>query len=304
MPTHINPGHEIAVPGSTSNLGSGFDAFGLALQTFLVVRVLDVDETTRGQLSWTFTGERPDGENFIERGVRAGVRDGIDWPSLHLEVSSAIPMKSGLGSSAAAIVAGLRLAALVSSARGEASEQQLLDAATGLEGHPDNVSASLSGGFTTSAISADGHVLSRALAWPRAWRVVVATPAVALATKEARAALPAQVPLADAVANLQRAALLVHAVHAADPDAMREALRDRLHQPYRARLVPGLDRALAFRVPGLLGTFLSGAGPSIAAVVGDEGHDTMTSFERLYRDLGLQAVVRAIPVQPAARPAA
>jgi homoserine kinase len=297
MTPHLTAGHEIAVPGSTSNLGSGFDAFGLALQAFLVVRIREIDETRRGELTWTFTGERPDGENYIERGFRAGVRDGLDWPSLGLEVSSAIPMKSGLGSSAAAIAAGLRLASLVG---GETVERRLLDIATGLEGHPDNVSASLSGGFTVSAIGADGRVLSRALAWPRCWRVVVATPAVALATKEARAALPERVPLGDAVANLQRAALLVHAVHAADPEAMREALRDRLHQPYRARLVPGLDRALALAVPGCLGTFLSGAGPSIAAIVEDEGRGTMAEFERLYRELGMAAVVRVIPVQPAA----
>lgn len=299
MPRTLRAGVEVAVPGSTSNLGAGFDAFGLALQTFLVVRVRAVDETLRGELAWTFAGDRPDGENYIERGFRAGIGEDRDWPSLHLEVRSSIPMKSGLGSSAAALVAGLRLAALVD---GRGEPQRLLDAATRLEGHPDNVSASLAGGFTTSAIAADGRVVSRSIAWPHRWRVVVATPAIALSTKEARAALPRDVPLGDAVSNLQRAALLVHAVHAGDAEAMREALKDRLHQPYRARLVPGLDRALSFELPGLLGTFLSGAGPSIAAVVEDEGHATVAAFDALYRDLGLAARVRVISVQPPSRP--
>jgi homoserine kinase len=297
---HVPAGHEIAVPGSSANLGAGFDAFGLALQVFLVLRIREVDDRRRGELAWTFTGDPPSGENYIERAFRAGVADGRDWPSLHVEVSSAIPMKSGLGSSAAAIVAGLRLAALV--ADRDVPTQRLLDTATALEGHPDNVSASLLGGFTTSAIASDGHVISRAVAWPKTWRVVVATPAVEVATKDARAALPAQVPLADAVANLQRAALLVHAVHTADTHALREALRDRLHQPYRARLVPGLERALdlpARGVPGLLGTFLSGAGPSIAALVEDEGHDTMAALQDLYRELRVAVAIRAIPVHPA-----
>jgi homoserine kinase len=291
----LSPGCEIAVPGSTSNLGAGFDAFGLALQTFLVVRVRQIDETRQGELTWSFAGDPPEGENFIERGFRALLGNRAGWPSLHLDVDSSIPMKSGLGSSAAALVAGLRLADLVQG--GTTGEQALLDAATALEGHPDNVSASLRGGFTTSASGADDHVISRSIPWPSHWRVVVATPSIGLSTKEARAALPERVSLGDAVANLQRAALMVHAVYAADAAALREALRDRLHQPYRARLVPGLERALAMEAPGLLGTFLSGAGPSIAAIVDDDGQRTVAAFEALYEELQLPAAVRVIAVQ-------
>ena len=287
-------GLEIVVPGSTSNLGSGFDAFGLAVDVHLTVRVVEVDHDRPGRLAWRFVGPAPDGENFIERGFRAGVVDPLASPSLVIDVRSSIPMKAGLGSSAAAIVAGLRLAACVD---GSAGRQALLDRATALEGHPDNVSASILGGLTISCAGADGHVLSRAARWPATWQLVVATPEIGLATKDARAVLPESVSRADAVANLQRAALLVHAVDRIDRDAMREALRDRMHQPYRAGLVPGLDRALAFRAPSLIGTFLSGAGPSIAAVVDDDPRGVVELFRRLYDELGLRAEVRVIPVR-------
>jgi homoserine kinase len=287
-------GIEIVVPGSTSNLGSGFDAFGLALDVPLTVRIVEVDHGQPGRLVWRFVGPAPDGENFIERGFRAGIVEPLGSPSLVVEARTAIPMKSGLGSSAAAIVAGLRLAACVD---GAAGRQSLLDRATALEGHPDNVSASILGGLTLSCTGTDGHVVSRAAHWPTAWLLVVATPEIGLATKDARAVLPESVSRAAAVANLQRAALLVHAVDRVDRDAMREALRDRLHQPYRARLVPGLERALAFRAPSLIGVFLSGAGPSIAAIVDDDPGGVVEMFRRLYDDLGLRAEVRVIPVR-------
>jgi homoserine kinase len=287
----VAAGLDIRVAGSTSNLGPGFDALGLALQVYLRVRVAGLDGS-RGRTTWTFLGQAPDGDNLIEVAMRSALGGQLDWPSMRLEVETDIPMKAGLGSSAAAIVAGLQLAAALGA---PADTQSLLDAATGLEGHPDNVSASILGGLTVSCQAA-GHVVSRRVDWPPHWRLVVATPELTLSTKVARAALPSSVPLSDAVANLQRSALLVHAVATADRDLVREALRDRLHQPHRARLVPGLERALAFEAPGLLGAFLSGAGPSIAAIVDDEGVGARDSFTSMYRALGLDARVRVLQV--------
>jgi homoserine kinase len=130
----------------------------------------------------------------------------------------------------------------------------------------------------------------------------MATPAVGLDTKVARATLPASIDRADAVFNLQRTAVLLQAIHAGRYEALRDALRDRLHQPYRAPLVPGLEQALAFEHPALLGVFLSGAGPSIAALTRGDAPDVVDRFERLYRDtLGLDCTVRTLHVhQPAA----
>ena len=289
-----SPGHHIVVPGSTSNLGPGFDALGLALRCYLRLRILGAGDGPPGTLTWRFGGPAPDGENYIERGFRTLAGDTIARvPALHVEVTSDIPMKAGLGSSAAAIVAGFRL---FEACAGPQPLDRLLDLAAGLEGHPDNTSASLLGGFVACCRTAGGRVAAIAARWPEDLHVVVATPAVTLETKMARAALPRQVPLADAVSNVQRAALLVQSVASRDRQALREAFHDRLHQPYRAALVPGLAEALTFDHPALYGVFLSGAGPSIAAIVADEGAAVRGMFERLYRDLGLAVSVRRFDV--------
>lgn len=289
---------EIAVPGSTANLGPGYDALALALQVYLRVRVERAESLPQGAVEWHFEDRPLSGANYIDRGFRSGLPVDSRLPGLRVRVRSAIPMRGGLGSSAAALVAGLRLAARFH----PRPDGDLLQAATALEGHPDNVSASLLGGLTVSCVAEDGRVHSLPVPWPASWRIVVATPAIELATSAARAAVPAEVRLQDAVANLQRASLLVQAVHARDADAMREALRDRLHQPYRAALVPGLSHALAWQAPSLIGTFLSGAGPSIAAIVTDEGHEATRLFGRLYQDLGLSCDIRTIDVHQPTQP--
>ena len=212
-------------------------------------------------------------------------------------------MQAGLGSSAAAIVAGLRLVHALCSdqERGDDGDVgRLLDAATALEGHPDNVSASILGGLTASSQGPSG-VTSVASAWPARVRVVMATPRVGLATAKARGVLPATLSRADAVFNVQRTALLLQAVHTGSLDAIAAALDDRLHQPYRAPLVPGLADALAFRHPTVLGAFLSGAGPSIGAFVLDDAGAAERFFTELYARLGLACAVRTLDVhQPGA----
>ena len=207
-------------------------------------------------------------------------------------MSSDIPLKAGLGSSAAAIVAGIRLYEAIA---GPLPLDEVLTLASELEGHPDNTSASILGGLVTSC-QADGKVLAVAMPWPAAIRVVVATPLVGLDTKVARAALPDSVSRGDAIFNVQRTALLVQAIAAKRYDVLREALGDRLHQPYRAPLVPGLARALTFEHPKLLGVFLSGAGPSIAALTDGVVPEIDTLFHALYQELGLACTVRALDV--------
>lgn len=296
---HPLVGREIAVPGSTSNLGPGFDALGLALQIYVRVRIVHIHEGAPRDLQFRFLGANPPDENCIERGFLAlAERLGLaEWPGMHLEVRSDIPMKAGLGSSAAAIVAGLRLCEIVGGAR---PIDELLSLAARLEGHPDNASPSLLGGFVTSCTAPDGRVAALASPWPDDLALVVATPDATLDTKEARAALPAIVPFADAVSNVQRAALLVHALISSDRPAaraaLREALRDRLHQPPREPLVPGLREALALAHPSLLGVFLSGAGPSVAAVCEDDTEAIVELLSGVYGRLGIACAVRAVPV--------
>ncbi len=289
-------GLRLRVPGSTSNLGPGFDALGLALQVYLEVDVVDAIDDGAGRLDFTFEGGAPPGDNAIATAIADEARRRqIALPSLALAVRSTIPVQAGLGSSAAAIVAGLRLVHALCGDEDGGGVGRLLDAATALEGHPDNVSASILGGLTASSQGPAG-VTSVASAWPARVRVVIATPRVALATTKARGVLPSMVSRADAVFNVQRTGLLLQAVHTGSVEAMAAALDDRLHQPYRAALVPGLAEALALRHPTVLGAFLSGAGPSIGAFVLDDAGAAEGFFTELYARLGLACAVRTLDV--------
>jgi homoserine kinase len=250
---------EIRVPASIANLGPGFDTLAVAVQLYLSLSV----KVQKGsnELQFRFVGCRLDGENYIERAFRfAAAQRSRSFPSLLVEVSSDIPTKSGLGSSAAATVAGLRLYEAIA---GPLPAQGLLNAACALEHHPDNVAAALLGDLTVSCQLPDRSVIAVRLKWPESLGFVVLTPEFALSTKESRKALPKRVSREDAVFNLQRVALLLQSLQSGDFSLLREALHDRLHQPVRQKLVPSLERALALEHPDLLGVCLSGAGPSI-----------------------------------------
>ncbi len=293
-------GIELTIPGSTSNLGAGFDALGLALALYLRVRIVSIIPDGRAQLTFYFD-DAPllDGENYIERAFfeMATRRGKQQLPSLDISVKSEIPLRAGLGSSAAAIVAGIRLFETVG---GLVPMDEALAVAAHLEGHPDNTSASLLGGLTASCQTDDG-VVAVATPWPPRIHVIIATPDLTLSTKVARGALPKTVRAEDAIFNLQRTAVLLQAIASHRYEVLREALRDRLHQPYRAPLVPGLEKALTFEHPLLLGVFLSGAGPSLAALTDGDAPEVEELFRRHYRDdLGLGSVVRTLNVhQPA-----
>lgn len=258
LPDHF----AIRVPGSIANLGPGFDTLAVAVKLYLHLDVTILPG--RNQLQFHFFECPIDGENYIERAFRllAG-QSGESHPSLRVDVRSEIPMKGGLGSSAAATVAGLRLWEAIS---GPLPVPGLLNAACALEGHPDNVAASLMGGLTVSCQLPDRSAFAVRLEWPESLRFLVLTPQLSLSTVASRDALPEQVPHADAVFNVQRVALFLQAVQAGNYSLLREALRDRLHQPFRQPLVPGLGALLALEHPDLLGICLSGAGPSIVAI--------------------------------------
>jgi len=252
----------IEVPGSIANLGPGFDTLAVAVNVYL--RLIVHFETGSDELRFHFRDCSPGGENYIERAFRfAAQQRGGSFPSLSVDVTSEIPTKAGLGSSAAATVAGLRLYELIA---GPLSTQGLLNAGCALEGHPDNVSAALLGGLTISCQMPDRSAFAVRMRWPETLRFVVLTPGLPLATAHSREALPKFVSREDAVFNLQRVALLLEALQSCDFSLLRHALQDRLHQPVRQRLVPGLERALALEHPQLLGVCLSGAGPSIVAL--------------------------------------
>jgi len=289
---------EIQVPASTSNLGSGFDCFGLALKLYLTVRVTAVQNASElCRVTTTGANENEalprNAVNLIYRAMTfAARREGMSLPPVELTAHNEIPLASGLGSSAAAIVAGIKLAGLITGK--DISNESILNYATEFEGHPDNVAASLYGGFLASCINNDKTVLSAKFDWPSNISVVVVSPNSQLPTHVARAALPRTVSRVDAVYNLQRAALFVTAIAQQRYDILWEAMHDRLHQPQRESLVPGLAAALALpRMPGLLGIALSGAGPSIVSLV--DGNEEEIG-RRIAKCFKVESTVRTLDV--------
>jgi homoserine kinase len=264
----------------------------VAVQVYLKLKVEEVNRSEPDALAFEFDGAGPTGENRIASAFRlARQRVGTPAPGLRVRVSSEIPQTAGLGSSAAAAVAGLRLYEAVTAPQ---SLDYWLGLATELEGHPDNAAAALLGGITVSCQRADGQVVARSSRWPEAMRMIVATPELGLHTSHARAVLPTELPLKDAVFNLQRALLLVHALRSGRYDDLREATKDRWHQPARDALVPGLAEALAFDDPAVFGVCLSGAGPSIVAFATDGATKAVALFDTLYKRLGLPCTIRTL----------
>src|SRR5215216_488659 len=197
--------HVVRVPASTSNLGPGFDCFGLALKLYLTVRATvlpDASELCRVQTTGAEENEElpRNAANLIYRAMAfAARREGASLPPIDLVVHNEIPLASGLGSSAAAIVAGVKLCGLITGQ--QITSQTLQNYATEFEGHPDNVAASLHGGFVASCLRSDGTVLSAKFDWPAHIRAVVVSPHSQLPTHVARAALPRTVGRASAVYN-------------------------------------------------------------------------------------------------------
>jgi homoserine kinase len=292
---------EVRVPASTSNLGPGFDCFGLALKLYLTVGATVVPRAAE-QCKVTTTGAKENealprnAVNLIYRAMSFAVqREGATLPPVELLVQNEIPLASGLGSSAAAIVAGIKLGGLITS--NQIPNERIQEYATEFEGHPDNVAASLYGGFLTSTVCSDGTVISAKFPWPAEIRAVVVSPHSQLPTHVARAALQRTVSRQDAVYNLQRTALFTAALAQQRYDLFWEAMHDRLHQPQRESLVPGLAEALALpRMPGLLGIALSGAGPSIVALVNGNEEAIGARLASCFQARRIESTVRILDV--------
>ena len=265
----------VRVPASTSNLGSGFDTVSAALSLYLTVQV----ESTGGkQIEWvqgkdsglSFSEE----DNLISRSLHeACLFLGSKPPGLRISIDNPVPLKRGLGSSAAAIIAGIKIAESIS--RSSLDADQIFQLAYPLEGHPDNLAASLLGGWVCSWVS-DKKMQAQKLLSTLSCRFVLAIPQTMVSTREARASLPKSYSLEDATYNLQRCALLIHALNSGRKDLLREATSDRLHQPFRAQLVPGMKQLLNLEKldpelsGSLLGISISGSGSAAIALA--DGH--------------------------------
>ncbi len=257
----------VAVPASSANLGPGFDAIGLALDLWVRATVQPALEFAVSFKAGTYVPTNAGFENEIVRGIErilgAGVR-----PPVSILVENAIPLGKGLGASAAGAVLGLTIGAELADTL--PTEATLARHAAELEGHPDNALPALLGGVVIAAMPDGEPPAYLRFDPPSGLSAVVVTPRIVLPTAAARALLPATYERRDVVFNIQRATLLAASLATGDLHALRVATGDRVHQPYRAPLVPGFDEMLRFSLPGLYAIALSGAGPSVIALVHGE----------------------------------
>jgi homoserine kinase len=260
---------KLRLPATSANLGPGFDAAAVALDFYL-----EIEAEPAAEFSITATGRdremcsRLEGNLILEVYKNLLENNGQRVSPLAIQMANEIPLGMGCGSSAAGRLAGIILA--VHFGQLDWSSKRILEKAVALEGHPDNAAACWLGGFVTAA-GAGRRVQVASVTPPAEWRAIVVLPAEPLATSEARAALPAMYSRADVVANIQSVSLLGLAFAQARGDLLRMAMRDRIHQPYRAQLCPMLSLLLPLAGEHhILGVALSGAGPSVLVITGSQ----------------------------------
>ena len=260
----------VDVPATTANLGPGFDCLGAALDLnnrFAMRRIEGGGERFELIIEGTEGSHLRGGpENLVYRAAqRVWKAAGLEPVALEARVRLAVPPARGLGSSATAIVAGLMGAnALV----GEPlSKEKLLELAIDIEGHPDNVVPSLLGGLCMTAKAASQRWRVVRCEWTPSVKAVVAIPSIRLSTSEARRAMPKAIPVGDAVVNLGALTLLLQGLRTGNGDLISDGMHDRLHEPYRWRLIKGGDQVKqAAMDAGAWGCAISGAGPSVLAL--------------------------------------
>ena len=300
----------VKVPATTANLGPGFDCMGMALPIYNTVTIeetvlpgtgVEINVIAENQSTDEFSLEHiPMDENSINYKATELLYNSIGQTPTELKITihSQIPIARGLGSSASVIVGGL-IAANELLGR-PADEAALLSIATEVEGHPDNVTPAIVGGLTITSSEDDGSIVYRKLDWPEDWNITICIPEYELATDISRSVLPKEVPMQDAVYNAQRMGMFVQAVHTKDSALMKLALKDRLHQPYRMKLVPGLEK-IAEKLKheeNVLGCVLSGAGPSILIISEKNNLDKIKStVKEVWNDLNLKADIISLPVE-------
>ncbi|HEY3220110.1 MAG TPA: homoserine kinase [Gemmatimonadales bacterium] len=284
----------VRVPASSSNLGSGFDCIGVAIDRWLVASVTLAGETgttvrRRGRLTAVSV---PADQDLLVRGFFAACAAArVAAPGAAIDATSDIPVGCGLGSSAAAIVAGVSLADAALELH--LTRQQIVDIATAIEGHPDNVAPAVYGGavLTVRGAGTAGGLVSTSLQVATSLELLIAVPPFPSDTKAARALLPKTLPHADAVLAASRAAALVQGLATGDGALLGAALDDVLHVPFRRGRIPGYDAVVAAaQKAGAFGATLSGAGSAILAIAPRERSAAVgAAMLAAWRDDGIEA---------------
>lgn len=279
----------VKVPGTTANCGPGFDAIGIACNIYNYLELtLDEAKKTIVYVEGEGVGVIPgDDRNIAVKAVRMVLeRVGSLYKGITIKMNNNIPLARGLGSSAAAIVGGLVAA---NEATGNIlTNQDILNMATEIEGHPDNVAPAIYGGITVSVVEGGAHCL-RFLP-KKKLTMVVAVPAFTLSTQKARQVLPSEINLKDATFNVGRAALLIGALCQEEYSLLKYAFEDKIHQPYRQELIPGMkDVFKAAIVNGAHGATISGAGPCLIAYTEQNATEIGSAMVKVFQSNGVQA---------------
>ncbi len=300
----------VKVPASSANIGPGFDCLGLALPIYNTVTIEETvmpgtgieinimsDDENFDEMS--FDNIPRDETSIIYKAVEMLYNSIGQVPSeLKINIQSDIPIARGLGSSSAVIVGGLLAANKLLGS--PADETALLALATEVEGHPDNVAPAILGGFILTNQEEDGTLSYSKLAWPEDWDITVCIPDFELSTEISRSVLPKEVSISDAVFNAKHVAMLIQAINTKDDKLMKVALKDKLHQPYREKLVPGMKEIMeTFKhEDGVLGVVLSGAGPSILVISYKYDLDKIKSTVKdIWNNQNIKADVRTLKVE-------
>ena len=257
----------VRVPATTANLGSGFDCLGLALDLWNEIEFSVFGNSLQIEIEREGSDTLPrDATNLIYQCMHTLTKSASQLlpDGIRIKCRNNIPVSSGLGSSSAAVIAGLLGAKKLLGL--QISDYELLKTALSFEGHADNISACLYGGLTITALSASEIVVKKLAIKPL--QAVIALPNVNLSTRQARAVLPESVAMRDAIFNISRTGLLINALQEGNYEFMRIAMEDRLHQIYRLGLIPGAETAISSALEAeAVGVALSGAGPSVIAFV-------------------------------------
>jgi homoserine kinase len=288
----------VRVPATTANLGPGFDCLGLALDLWNEAVVTLCGSGIHVEIEGHGKGRVAEDErNLVAQGLlRFYETVGRPVPvGVLIRCKNNIPLGSGMGSSAAAVLAGLFAGnALLGS---PCTQEEVLSLAAQMEGHPDNVAAAVLGGLVI-VINDDGHLIMRRFD-PAPWQTAVVVPNLYLPTSAARAAIPQQVALKDAVYNLGRTALVIEALRTGDTTLLAQSMHDSIHQPYRLKLIPGGQAALdAALNTGATAAALSGAGPGLIAFSMEAPGKILEAMMRALSAAGLTGLALGLNVTP------
>ena len=297
----------VKVPATSANLGPGFDCFGLALPVYNTITIEElVDPNEQIQLN-VFSDEfdvsdfhiRQDKNNIVYKAVELLFSYVGQTPqSMRINIYSDIPLARGFGSSASVIVGGL---VATNELLGRPADMDtLISIATELEGHPDNVAAAFLGGFVISSIESDGSVTTRKLPWNKDWKITMCIPDFELQTSISRSVLPEMVSLKDAAYNAKRTALMINAIYTSDDKLLKLSMQDKLHQPYRMKLVPGLDEIMQNikHYDNVIGAALSGAGPGIIIITNDSSTDEIKNIVKdTWNNYGVNVSMKTVQIE-------